>query len=70
MKIKNKIARTKAIKSLLEKYKYEIEIEKVMEEWITKRILEGQKGRREELTKKRSRVKELELFINFLSKLK
>jgi hypothetical protein len=41
-----------------------------MESWVTKRILEGQNGRRQELIDLQQKIKETELFINFLKELR
>lgn len=54
---------------LRNKYAFETEVEIIMEEWITKRILEGQKGRRDELTEKRSKIEELKKFQEFLKEI-
>jgi hypothetical protein len=59
----------KAINDLLKKYKYVLEVDHIMESWITKRILEGQQGRRNELLEKQQAIKEQELFIEYLEKL-
>lgn len=59
----------KAKRGLLERYRNEIEVRSIMEQWITKRILEGQEGRRDELIKMQQSVKEAELMVDFLEKL-
>jgi len=69
MSILTKYYRWKAKRSLLKTYRFEIEIDKILEKWITKRILEGQQGRRKELIEKQNRIKETKLFIDFLKKL-
>jgi len=45
------------------------EVETMMEEWITKRIVEGQSGRREELKQKQARLIEVKEFIKYLKKI-
>lgn len=59
----------RAKRNLLKKYLYMLEVERMMEEWITKRIVEGQSGRREELKQKRAQIRETKEFINYLKKI-
>ena len=66
MKIIEKYYKKKAKRSLLNRFRYELEVEKLMEKWIVKRILEGQKGRRKELIEKRKRIEEVERLLKFL----
>tara|TARA_Y100000310_G_C20430537_1_gene691246 strand:- start:146 stop:367 length:222 start_codon:yes stop_codon:yes gene_type:complete len=54
------------IKRLYRRYRDMLEIERIMETWITKRILEGQQGRRNELLEKQQAIKEQELFLEYL----
>jgi hypothetical protein len=56
----------RAKRSLLKRYVFDLEVSKLMESWVTKRILEGQTGRRQELLDLQQKIKETELFINFL----
>jgi len=56
-KIKNKYLRWKAKRGLVRKYE-------------TKRILEGQQGRRKELQDKQNEIRETAEFIKFLKKIK
>lgn len=41
-------------------------METVLESWITKRILDGQTGRRQELLKKQASIKEIEAILEWL----
>lgn len=50
-------------------YLKRLEIELLMEDWITKRIMEGQTGRRDELVKKQAEIQELKLFIDYIKTL-
>lgn len=59
----------KTKRGLLERYRNEREVRSIMEQWITKRILEGQEGRRDELVKMQQSVKEAELMVDFLEQL-
>jgi hypothetical protein len=54
---------------LAHRYRSDLENSKILEEWITKRIIEGQKGRREELQKMQARISELKRFIKHLKKI-
>ncbi len=58
----------RARRNLYKNYKQRLEIEKIMEDWITKRIIEGQTQRREELLRKQAEINELSLFIDYLRK--
>lgn len=68
--IRKYIVRKKAIGKLRKEYYYVREVEELMSDWITKRILDGQEGRRKELVEKQSKIQELDLFINYLKELK
>jgi len=68
-KLKDKISRKLTIRKLIRQYEEMLIIEILMEEWVTTRILDGQQGRRQELVEKQKRIKEMELFINWLKKL-
>lgn len=57
-------------KGLIRRYKYDYEVELLLEEWITKRILDGQIARRPELAEKQQRIKEIKMFIEYFSKQK
>jgi len=69
-KIKNKYLRWKAKRGLVRKYEYLQAVNELLEEWITKRILEGQQGRRKELQDKQNEIRETAEFIKFLKKIK
>ena len=56
----------KVRRGMIRKYKAELEMACIMERWITKRILEGQQGRRQELIDMQARIKETEALILFL----
>ena len=66
--LKTKYVRWRAIRGLISNYEKRLEVEKLMEDWITKRIIDGQTNRREELTKKRLEIDELKLFLDYLKK--
>ena len=68
-KQKNKIQKKLAIGRLLKQYENILLVEEIMEDWITIRVLGGQKGRRKELIEKQKRIKEISLFINYLKNL-
>lgn len=53
-------------KVLIKRYIHDYEVELVLEQWIIKRIMDGQTARRKELAEKQSRIKEMEMFINFM----
>lgn len=65
---KNWRIKRKVFKGLIRKYKYDYEVELVLEKWIIKRILDGQIGRRPELAEKQERLKEIKLFIEYFTK--
>ena len=43
-----------------------LEMETILERWITKRILDGQTSRRDELLTKQGAIKEIEAIIEWL----
>ncbi len=59
----------KVRKSLIKKYLYDLEVELCLEQWIIKRILDGQTERRKELAEKQARIKEIRLFIDYFKQL-
>lgn len=72
-KIKNLIKkpnfiRWKAKRSLIKRYKYLLEVNKILEEYITTKIIGGDKNRRDELLKKQKESEEMENMINFFKK--
>ena len=72
-KIKNLIKkpnfiRWKAKRSLIKIYKYLLEVNKILEEYITTKIIGGDKNRRDELLKKQKESEEMENMINFFKK--
>ena len=58
--------RWKVLRGLRKHNIYMLEMETVLEAWMTKRILDGQIGRREELIKKQKSIKEVEAFLEWL----
>lgn len=68
-KIFKKIRRKRVIWDMKRGYLKRLEIELLMEDWITKRIMEGQTGRRDELVKKQAEIQELKLFIDYIKTL-
>lgn len=68
-KIIRKYYYLKAKRKLLKTYYFDRETSNIMEKWVTKRILEGQQGRKEELKELRARIKETQLFIDYLKKI-
>jgi len=67
---KNWRIKRKVIKNLIRRYKMDYEVELVLEQWIIKRILDGQVARRPELAEKQQRLKEIKLFIDYFTNLK
>ena len=73
--LKKKYYRWKARFTLIRRYEYLNEVNAVLEEYITKKILEGgsqeflAKGR-EDLIKKQSEIKETEKMVEFLRSIK
>ena len=67
---RQKKIKKRVFKELVERYKYQIETNRVLEQWITQRILDGQQGRRQELNRKQAEIKEMEDFLEFLSKIR
>ena len=57
------------IQGMIRQYKTQDIANRILEQWITQRILDGQEGRREELIQKQKQIKETELFIEFLKKI-
>jgi len=68
-KIFKKIRKKLAIRELSRGYSKRLELELLMEDWITKRILDGKTERRDELIKKQAEIQELKLFIDYLKTL-
>jgi SNF2 family DNA or RNA helicase len=63
----NRRLKRKVIKSLIKRYQMDYEVELVLEQWIIKRILDGQVARRPELAEKQQRLKEIKLFIEYFT---
>ena len=57
-------------KGMIKNYERNLQGEIILEQWIIKKILDGHKERREELSKKQAQIKETGEFINYLKKLK
>ena len=55
---------------MIKRYEMQGITNKILEQWITQRILDGQEGRRNELIQKQKEIEETKLFIAFLKKLK
>ena len=60
------INKRRVIRDLIKHNRYMLEMETILESWITKRILDGQTGRREELIKKQASIKEIEAILEWL----
>jgi len=56
----------RALKELRGHNRHMLEMETLLESWISKRILDGQTGRREELIKKQQGLREIEAFLEWL----
>ena len=56
----------KVLRGLRKHNHYMLEMETVLDAWMTKRILDGQVGRREELILKQKSIKEVEAFLEWL----
>lgn len=65
-KIFKKIRRRQVIKEFLKGYLKRLEMELVIEDYITQRILAGKTERRKELIEKQAEIKELRTFIDYL----
>jgi hypothetical protein len=65
-KIRKWYFRRKAIRNLTKHNLYMLEMETILERWITKRILDGQTSRRDELLTKQGAIKEIEAIIEWL----
>ena len=65
-KIFKKLRRKNVIREFRQGYEKRLEIELLMEDWITKRIMEGKTERRDELIRKQAEIKELKLFVEYL----
>ena len=52
---------------LLKRRRWDYELELLNEKWLIKRIQDGQLGRRSELSECQKRIKEIDLFINFIN---
>ena len=60
----------KVLKTLIKKYEEQFELEIILEQWIIKRVLDGNVSRRKELVEKQSAIKEIKTFINWLKEQK
>lgn len=49
-------------------FRKDLETSKLMEKWVTKRILEGQKNRRQELLKLQNKINELDAMLEFIDR--
>lgn len=67
--IRRWIIRKKVIRDLKKHNRYMLEQEMILEAWVTKRILDGQVGRREELLHKQNSIKEIEAILEWLKKI-
>lgn len=74
-KLRQKYFRFKAKNKLIKQYEYLVEVNKILEEYITEKILVGgstkfiEDGRKQLITKQ-SEIRENESFLQFLSKVK
>lgn len=53
---------------LIKRYEYNYQTEQILEQWIIKRIVEGNTNRRKELAEKQAKIKEMKDFIDYLKK--
>lgn len=73
--LKNKFYRWKAKHTLIRRYEYLTQVNKILEEYITSKILEGgskeflEKGRQDLITKQ-SEIRETAKMVEFLRKVK
>lgn len=58
----------RAKRLLVRRYRIDEATTTMMEKWVTSRILDGQKGRRDELKELRNRLDEIKAFISYLKK--
>jgi len=57
----------KSRRKLISHYRYQLEVEEMMRDWISQSIVERkQEGRRDELVGKESRIQEIKLLLNYL----
>ena len=68
-KIRQKFFVWRIKKGLIKNYDRMLEVDKILEAWITKRILEGQQNRRNELLEKQQKIGEMTKFLEFLRKI-
>lgn len=74
-KLKQMYFRFKAKRKLTKQYEYLVEVNKLLEEYITNKILTGGstqfiEGGRKQLIAKQAEIKENESFLEFLAKVK
>ena len=62
---RTKRIKRKVWKSLVQRYEEQLQTELMLEQWIIRRIRDGQVTRRKELGEKQQAIKEIQLFINF-----
>ena len=60
----------RVLRNLIKKYEEQFDLEIILEQWIIKRILDGNVSRRKELVEKQSAIKEIKSFINWLKEQK
>jgi len=60
----------KVLRNLIKRYEEQFELEIILEQWIIKRVLDGNVSRRKELVEKQSAIKEIKTFINWLKEQK
>lgn len=70
-----KFRRWLAKNRLIRRYKYLLEVNRILEEYLTERTLEGGSGefldaKRKELLQKQAEIRENQSFISFIQKLK
>lgn len=61
--------RNRVINRMINHFKNKKEETILSESWVSKRILDGQTNRREELIKLQMEIKEVEMFLEFLKSL-
>lgn len=57
------------LRKMIKNYERNHQVEILLEQWIVKKILDGNTDRRKELAEKQARIKEMGEFIKYLKKL-
>jgi len=74
MKLKNLIKKPDFLRwwvktRLIRRYKYLLEVNKVLEEYVTTRVIDGETNRRKELVEKQKEIAEMNRLIDFFKRI-